>query len=51
MAGMWIAEMEVLPVAYREPPLRNSWGAHAEFASRTVVRLTAADGTLGYGET
>ena len=48
---MRIAEMEVLPVAYREPPLRNSWGAHAELASRTVVRLTAADGTVGYGET
>ena len=48
---MRIAEMEVLPVAYREPPLRNSWGAHAELASRTVLRLTAADGTVGYGET
>jgi glucarate dehydratase len=48
---MRISEMEVVPVAHREPPLRNSWGIHDELASRTVVRLTSADGTVGYGET
>jgi glucarate dehydratase len=43
--------MEVIPVAHREPPLRNSWGAHSELAARTIVRLTSADGTVGVGET
>jgi glucarate dehydratase len=48
---MTIAEMEVIPVAHREPPLRNSWGAHSELAARTIVRLTSADGEVGVGET
>jgi glucarate dehydratase len=48
---MEVSEMEVVPVAHREPPLRNSWGAHSELAARTVVRLTSADGTVGVGET
>ena len=48
---MTIADMEVIPVAHREPPLRNSWGAHSELAARTIVRLTAADGEVGVGET
>jgi glucarate dehydratase len=46
-----IAEMEVLPVAHREPPLRNSWGAHSEVAARTIVRLTTTDGSVGVSET
>ncbi|WP_101296985.1 enolase C-terminal domain-like protein [Halegenticoccus soli] len=48
---MQIREMEVIPVAHREPPLRNSWGAHSEVAARTIVRLTTADGEVGVGET
>ena len=48
---MRITDMEVVPVAHREPPLRNSWGAHSELAARTVVRLTTADGEVGVGET
>ena len=48
---MRIAEMEVIPVAHREPPLRNSWGAHSELAARTIVRLTTADGEVGVAET
>lgn len=43
--------MEVIPVAHREPPLRNSWGAHSELAARTIVRVTTADGAVGVGET
>ncbi|QLH82010.1 glucarate dehydratase [Halosimplex pelagicum] len=43
--------MEVIPVAHREPPLRNSWGAHSELAARTIVRLVTEDGTVGVGET
>jgi len=48
---MTIAEMEVYPVAHREPPLRNSWGAHSELAARTIVRVTSEDGEVGVGET
>ena len=48
---MRITDVEVVPVAHREPPLRNSWGAHSELAARTVVRLTTADGEQGIAET
>jgi glucarate dehydratase len=48
---MEIRDLEVIPVAHREPPLRNSWGAHSELAARTIVRLTTADGTTGVAET
>ena len=48
---MEIADMEVIPVAHREPPLRNSWGAHSELAARTIVRLTTKDGEVGIAET
>ena len=48
---MEIADVEVIPVAHREPPLRNSWGAHSELAARTVVRLTTRDGEVGVAET
>lgn len=48
---MRITEMDVIPVAHREPPLRNSWGAHSELAARTIVRLTTADGSQGIAET
>jgi glucarate dehydratase len=43
--------MEVIPVAHREPRLRNSWGAHSDVAARTIVRLTTADGAVGVSET
>lgn len=46
-----ITDMEVIPVAHREPRLRNSWGAHSDVAARTFVRLTTADGTIGVAET
>ena len=48
---MTISDMEVWPVAHREPPLRNAWGAHSELAARTIVRLIDRDGTVGVGET
>lgn len=46
-----ITDVEIIPVAHREPPLRNSWGAHSDVAARTIVRLTAADGACGIAET
>lgn len=48
---MRISDVDIVPVAHREPPLRNSWGAHTELAARTVVILTAADGTRSVAET
>lgn len=48
---MRVSDMEVIPVAHREPRLRNSWGAHSDLAARTIVRLTTADGHVGVGET
>lgn len=48
---MRITDVEIIPVAHREPPLRNSWGAHSEVAARTIVRLTTADGAVGIAET
>jgi glucarate dehydratase len=48
---MRITDVDIVPVAHREPPLRNSWGAHSELAARTVVILTASDGTRGVAET
>jgi len=35
---MKIIEMQVIPVAFPDPPLRNSTGVHEPFALRTLVR-------------
>ena len=48
---MKIARVDIIPVAFPEAPLRNSWGIHAPYAARTVVRLEADTGEVGYGET
>jgi glucarate dehydratase len=48
---MEIRELEVIPVAHREPPLRNAWGIHSETEARTILRVTTADGAVGVGET
>ena len=48
---MAIRSFEVIPVAHREPPLRNSWGAHSELAARTIVRVESDTGLVGVGET
>ncbi|MGW9114087.1 enolase C-terminal domain-like protein [Microbacterium sp. NPDC055683] len=46
-----IRTVEVLPLAFPDPPLRNSWGVHEPLALRTLVVLTLDDGTTGFGET
>lgn len=48
---MEIRSLDIIPIAHREPPLRNSWGAHSELAARTIIRLETADGLVGVGET
>ena len=48
---MEVRDVEVIPVAHREPPLRNAWGVHDEIEARTILRLTTADGAVGVAET
>jgi len=48
---MRITRFEIIPVAFPDPPLRNSTGLHEPFALRTLVRLTTDDGFTGWGET
>ncbi len=47
---MKITQMTVTPVAFPDPPLRNSWGCHEPFALRTVLQLYTDDGRVGLGE-
>lgn len=42
---MRIADLEATPVAVPDPPLRNSWGVHAPYFLRTILRLRTDDGT------
>ncbi|WP_350348863.1 enolase C-terminal domain-like protein [Agromyces sp. G08B096] len=46
-----IRTVEVVPMAFPDPPLLNSWGVHEPLALRTLVVLTLDDGTVGLGET
>lgn len=48
---MEVREVEIIPIAHREPPLRNSFGVHSSVEARSVIRLTTADGTVGVSET
>jgi glucarate dehydratase len=47
---MKIVEMHVTPVAFPDPPLRNSTGVHQPYAIRTIVELKTDDGLSGWGE-
>jgi glucarate dehydratase len=46
-----IRTAEVIPMAFPDPPLLNSWGVHEPLALRALVILTLEDGTVGLGET
>lgn len=48
---MRITQLELIPVAFPDPPLRNSWGVHAPFALRTILRLHTDEGLVGFSET
>ncbi|MDK2897639.1 MAG: glucarate dehydratase [Candidatus Atribacteria bacterium] len=48
---MKITNIDIIPVAFKEPPLRNSTGVHEEYAVRNLVKLTSECGAVGYGET
>ena len=47
---MRISRMDLIPVAIPDPPLRNSTGCHEPFQLRTLVKLTADEGLVGWGE-
>ncbi|MFC7625047.1 glucarate dehydratase family protein [Microlunatus sp. GCM10028923] len=47
---MLINDVVVTPIAFRDPPLLNSWGVHEPLALRCIVQVVLADGTVGLGE-
>nr|WP_282828356.1 glucarate dehydratase family protein [Gulosibacter sediminis] len=46
-----ISEIVITPLAFHDAPLLNSVGMHEPFALRAIIEVTAADGTVGLGET
>ncbi len=48
---MKITDLHIIPVAFPDPPLLNSFGVHAPFALRTIVKLITDEGLVGLGET
>jgi glucarate dehydratase len=48
---MKITQMKLTPVAFPDPPLRNSSGCHEPYALRTIVQLFTDKGLVGLGET
>ncbi|GAA5066149.1 glucarate dehydratase [Thermocatellispora tengchongensis] len=47
---MRITDLEVVPIAFRDPPLLNSSGVHEPLALRCVLRLHTEDGVVGLSE-
>jgi len=47
---MRVTQLELIPVALPDPPLLNSWGVHAPFALRVILRLHSDEGSVGLGE-
>ncbi|MGL4256204.1 MAG: enolase C-terminal domain-like protein, partial [Microbacterium sp.] len=45
-----ITHIEVIPLAFSDPPLLNTWGVHEPLALRTLVILKTEDGATGLGE-
>ncbi|GAB3889615.1 hypothetical protein GCM10027612_32310 [Microbispora bryophytorum subsp. camponoti] len=48
---MRIREINVTPVAFRDPPLLNAAGVHEPWALRTIVEIVTDEGLTGLGET
>ncbi|GAA2302918.1 glucarate dehydratase family protein [Nonomuraea roseoviolacea subsp. roseoviolacea] len=49
--AMRIRDVQVTPVAFRDPPLLNAAGVHEPWALRTVVEVITDEGLSGLGET
>jgi glucarate dehydratase len=45
-----ITEVTVIPLAFRDPPLLNSWGVHEPLALRSLVRVVVDDSVVAWGE-
>jgi len=45
-----ITEFTVIPLAFRDPPLLNSWGVHEPLALRCLVKIVVDDSVVGWGE-
>ncbi|EHN73191.1 mandelate racemase/muconate lactonizing protein [Streptomyces coelicoflavus ZG0656] len=48
---MRISHIEITPIAVQDPPLLNSEGVHQTHALRSVIKVTASNGLVGWGET
>jgi glucarate dehydratase len=48
---MRISRVTVTPVAFADPPLLNSVGAHEPFALRAILEVATDEGLTGLGET
>ncbi|MDV2979958.1 enolase C-terminal domain-like protein [Arthrobacter sp. KFRI-F3372] len=48
---MQITSITITPVAVKDPPLLNSEGVHQTHALRSVLKVTAENGLVGWGET
>ncbi len=48
---MRITEINLTPIAFRDPPLLNSVGVHEPLALRTIVEIHTDEGVSGLGET
>lgn len=47
---MKVASVEVTPIAFRDPPLLNAAGIHEPYALRSIIKVTADTGLVGWGE-
>ncbi|AHI00229.1 glucarate dehydratase family protein [Kutzneria albida] len=48
---MKITDIELTPIAFRDPPLLNSVGVHEPWALRTIIQVHTDEGLTGLGET
>jgi glucarate dehydratase len=46
-----VAHVRFTPVAFAEPPIRNSAGVHGQLVARLIVEVETAAGAVGLGET
>jgi glucarate dehydratase len=45
-----IKQIEITPIAFRDPPLLNVYGVHEAWALRTIIEIKTEDGNYGLGE-
>lgn len=50
-ADSGVVAVRLTPVAFAEPPLRNSAGVHGDAVARLIIEVETAGGAIGVGET